>query len=105
MHVPTTPTLVDEVRVASTVKDSCTPLTRSVEVANLAVSRWTAATAATPSHNSATGNAARALKQSLRNVNSAYDVFSASISRLADFLRSATTMPWKAGPIKFRAIA
>ena len=105
MHVPTTPTLVLDVSVASTVNDSCTPLTRSVEAAKLAVSRWTAATAATPSHTSATGNAARALKQSLRNVNSAYDVFSASISRLALFLRSATTLPWNAGPIKFRAMA
>ena len=50
-------------------------------------------------------NAARAEKQSLRNVNSAYDVFSASISRVADFLRSATTIPWNAGPIKFSAMA
>ena len=37
MQVPTTPTLVDDVSVASKVNDSCTPLTRSVEEANLDV--------------------------------------------------------------------
>ena len=74
LTVPTTPTLVPEASVASTVKSSCTPLMRPTVVRNLKASPSKATTqdraSATPSINKASTPAVSVEKASFTKVNS-----------------------------------